>query len=114
MGRKMILEIFLNKSSKLSGIVINTEHQDCGWVNGPCLSIEQYAIGVRSMVSSVRLDEKTITKKVLMEEVGCNLCGSSESEVILKGKDRLHRVDDVIYNVVRCAESSKFRNSCND
>ena len=104
MGRKMILGIFLNRSSKLSGIIINTEHQDCGWVNGPCLSIEQYTIDARSMGSSVRLDEKTMTKRVLMEEVGCNLCGSSESKVVLRGKDRLHCVDDVIYDIVRCAE----------
>lgn len=100
----MILGIFLNRSSNLSGMVINTEHQDCGWVNGPCLSIEQYAIGARSMGSSVRTDEKTMTKRVLMEEVGCNLCGSSESEVILRGKDRLHRVDDMTYEIIRCTE----------
>lgn len=45
-----------------------------------------------------------MTKRVLTERVNCNLCGSSKSEVILKGKDRSHRVDDVIYDIVRCAE----------
>ena len=57
MEKETILGIFLNKGSKLSGMVNNIGHQDCGWVNDPCLSIEQYATGVRSMGSSLRMDE---------------------------------------------------------
>ncbi len=56
------------------------------------------------MVFSLRLDEKTMTKRVLTERVSCNLCSSSKYEVILREKDRLHCVDDVTYEVVKCAE----------
>ncbi len=56
------------------------------------------------MVFSLRLDEKTMTKRVLTERVSCNLCSSSKYKVILRGKDRLHCVDDVTYEVVKCTE----------
>jgi len=37
-----------------------------------------------------------------MKLINCNLCGSSDYELITRNRDRLHRVDNQIFNIVKC------------
>jgi len=37
-----------------------------------------------------------------MKNINCNICGSSDHELILRNWDRLHRIDHRQYNLVRC------------
>ena len=38
-----------------------------------------------------------------MESTNCELCGSSQADVVVRQKDLLHRVTDDTYTIVRCA-----------
>ena len=38
-----------------------------------------------------------------MSYIKCNICRSSKYQLLFKGKDRLHRVDNTLFNVVKCS-----------
>lgn len=39
-----------------------------------------------------------------MQTINCNICGSGKHKILFAGRDRLHRVDDKLFNIVKCLE----------
>ena len=44
-----------------------------------------------------------------MKEVNCDLCGESSVQVLFYGKDRLHKVDEKMFRIVRCSQCGLVR-----
>lgn len=44
-----------------------------------------------------------------MQKKTCNICGSAANKIILKGKDRLHKTNEKIFNLVRCNQCGLVR-----
>jgi len=38
-----------------------------------------------------------------MEIIRCNICGSKDYRILFENKDRLHKIDAVLFNVVKCS-----------
>ncbi|MHB1769836.1 MAG: class I SAM-dependent methyltransferase [Minisyncoccota bacterium] len=44
-----------------------------------------------------------------MKEMNCNLCGESSVQVLFYGKDRLHKIDEKMFRIVRCPKCGLAR-----
>ena len=44
-----------------------------------------------------------------MKEMNCNLCGESSVKVLFYGKDRLHKVNEKMFRIVRCSQCGLVR-----